>query len=76
MTNISRREKQREKQNNKGYLYLYKAKFTFLFEGETSNREELNYKIIIKTKLSHDFYSYLYYFYLLEEDISRSRNFY
>jgi hypothetical protein len=60
---------------------ISKAMFTCLFEGETANKEELNYKMILKIYFCLDaFYSYLNYFYLLEkileEDLYRRRSFY
>jgi hypothetical protein len=58
---------------------ILRAKFTCLFEGTTSNRAELEYKMISQDNLFHAFYPYLYYFYhlenILEEELYKGGTF-
>jgi hypothetical protein len=52
-----------EKVEPNTFIFL-RENFTYLFEGETSNRVDLKYNKFTR-KPFHAFYPYLYYFYLL-----------
>jgi hypothetical protein len=70
---VSRKNKNREHNDTldpkDDTFIISMAKFTCLFEGKTSSRVDIDYKMIQKTTSFHAFYPYLYYFYILENTL-------